>query len=79
MTTPMPASAAADGRNRALRTFVQGLFLDVVVAASTALTVAVTDVQWTRAYAVAAGGLVAKSALLAGVSYLSRQLVPPAR
>lgn len=68
----------ADAINRAWRTFVQGLFLDVVVAVVMVASVAVSDgVEWTSTYWLALAGLVAKTVVTSLVSYLARTLVPP--
>ena len=75
---PVPVSASADAKNRAWRTAVQGLALDVLTAIVLVLSVAVTDLRWTRAYWVALGLLVAKTGIQSAVSYGARNLVPPA-
>lgn len=79
MTTyPTPAGATrADARQRAVRTFLQGLVTDVTAAASFQAAVLLGDVHWTRAWAVTAGGLVLKSALVAAASYVHARVSPP--
>ncbi len=77
-TVYAPLSAEDDARNRALRTFVQGLGLDVAVALSVFLAASFTDIQWTREYWVALGLTAARTVLLAAVSYVARKVVPPA-
>jgi hypothetical protein len=74
---PSRAAVAADARNRAWRTLVQGLALDVGAAVVGVLVAEVADVRWTRAYWALVGGLVAKSALQAAVAFAARRLVPP--
>lgn len=79
MNAPDTPPVEQDARNRALRTWVQGLALDVAAGASVALAAAVlTGVEWTRVYWVALGLGVAKSCVQAVVSYLARKFVPPA-
>lgn len=69
----------ADARNRAWRTFVQGLGTDVVGATALAVLPALAgqDFAWTRAYWGAVGLLAAKTAILTVVSYIARKTVPP--
>lgn len=68
---------ATDARSRALRTLAQGLLLDVAAAVVAVAATWLPDVQWTRAWWMALGLLVAKTALLAAVSYAARKVVPP--
>jgi hypothetical protein len=74
---PTYPTAQADATNRAWRTLVQGLLLDVLVAVVMAAATVVSDVEWTRVWWLALGGLLAKTAITAIVSYLARTLVPP--
>lgn len=75
MTYP---SVSVDASNRAWRTFLQGLLLDVVVALVLVMSTATSaTIEWTRTYWLALASLGAKSAIQAGVSYLARKLVPP--
>lgn len=75
LRTPSPEQDAAD---RAFRTLMQGLSLDVAIAAVTTLSVAIAPgIEWTKAYGLALAGTVAKSAVLSVVSYAYRKLVPP--
>lgn len=67
----------ADARNRAFRTFVQGLLIDVGTAVTAALAASLTDVQWTKAFWVTLGFMVGKTALQAAVSYVARKVLPP--
>lgn len=77
-THPTPP-VEADARNRAFRTWVQGLALDVAAGACVALAAAVAGgIDWTHTYWVALGLAVAKSTVQAAVSYLARKFVPPA-
>lgn len=68
------ADAETDARSRALRTFVQGLGLDVVVAAALAVSdsVQATGFDWRLL-----GLAVAKTIVTTAVSYVARKAVPP--
>lgn len=77
MATVYPPSASQDASNRAFRTFVQGLLVDVAAAVVTVLAVAVTSVEWTEKYWLALGALVGKTVVVSVVSYLARTVVPP--
>lgn len=75
-----PNAVVRDAGNRALRTLAQGLAVDVLAAVSIALTAAVAGgIEWTSAYWVALALAVAKSAIVAVVSYLARLTLPPAQ
>lgn len=69
-----------DARVRAWRTLVQGLLTDVGLAVLAVVVSAVTgaDFAWSSAFWLALLAAVGKSALVAGASYLGRQLLPPA-
>lgn len=73
------AVAAADARQRSVRTVLQGFAIDVSVAVVLVLAVAVTDIRWTRAYWLALGLSLARTVIQAAVAYAMRMLVPPAR
>lgn len=73
-----PSTTNADANNRAVRTFVQGLGLDVATALVLVLVTTLTTVEWTREYWYALLVLLAKTAVHAVVSYVSRKVVPPA-
>jgi hypothetical protein len=77
---PTPASTEADAKNRAARTFVQGLVTDVIGAVTLAVgpALAGADFAWTKAYWTAVGLLTAKTVVLSVVSYISRKVAPPA-
>lgn len=77
-TIVLPATAAVDARNRAFRTFVQGLGIDVLIAVLLVLVPAVAGLEWSVAWWAALGLAAARSALGAGVAYLARMFVPPA-
>lgn len=77
-THPTPP-IVRDASDRAFRTLLQGLLVDVLAAVGVALTVAVVGgIEWTRAYWIALALAAAKSAVTAIVSYFSRLVVPPA-
>jgi hypothetical protein len=79
MTNPLPTPLPTkrDAINRAVRTFVAGLWLDVATAVVAALVLGLSDVHWTKAWWVALGILLAKTAGTAVVSYVRRYLSPP--
>ena len=66
----------ADARDRALRTFLQGLAIDVLIAVALVVYNAVSadSVEWALIPLA-----IAKSALVAAASYVMRKLKPPAQ
>lgn len=79
MPTTYPPSVRVDATNRAVRTFMQGLFIDVAtVVIALLVTVLSTEVQWTGEYWLGVAALVGKTALAAVVSYVARRVAPPA-
>jgi hypothetical protein len=66
-----------DAVNRAVRTFIQGLWVDVLAAVTGAATLALADVHWTKAWGTALVLLLAKTAATAATSYVYRRLKPP--
>jgi hypothetical protein len=72
-----PLSTRRDAWVRAVRTFVQGLWVDVLAAVLGALTLALSDVHWTKAWGVALVALLVKTAATAATSYVYRHLKPP--
>lgn len=75
---PTP-SANADAAERAQRTLLQGLAVDVLAGVSVALAAAVAGgIEWTQAYWVAFALAVGKSVLTAAFSYFARRMMPPA-
>ncbi|WP_433078832.1 hypothetical protein ACQP1P_38480 [Dactylosporangium sp. CA-052675] len=74
---PVPADASTDAVNRAWRTLVQGLALDVVVAIVAVLATNVGDAQWTKEYWLGIAALLGKSVVTAIVSYFARKYLPP--
>lgn len=67
-----------DAVNRAARTFIQGLLVDVLGAVVLVLTTQLGDLQWTKTYWAALGLLLMKTAISAGVAYVYRRVRPPA-
>jgi hypothetical protein len=64
MNAPNTPPVEADARNRAFRTLLQGLGLDLAAGVATALVAGIAGgIEWTNAYWVALGLAVAKSAL----------------
>lgn len=80
MPTTYPPSATADARNRAWRTFVQGLLVDVLLAATAGVSLALTspDFAWTKTYWIAVGLSLAKTTLTTITAYVMRKAAPPA-
>ena len=67
----------SDARNRAWRTLLQGLGIDVAAALVVVLTPALTTVEWTPVYWTTLGLLAAKSIVQAVVAFVARKVVPP--
>ncbi len=67
----------SDARNRAWRTLLQGLGIDVAVAVVAVLTPLLTNVEWTQAFWTGVGALAAKSIVQAVVAFVARKVVPP--
>lgn len=79
MTVQAPQIVESDARNRAVRTFLQGLGLDVAVAVVVVLaSFILVDVQWTATYWLALGLALSKTVVQSIVAYFVRKLVPPA-
>jgi hypothetical protein len=79
-TLRVPLPASVDARNRAFRTFAQGLAVDVVAAVVLAVGPALVGEHfaWTQGVlARAVAGLAAKTAVQTAVSYVARKVVPP--
>ena len=74
-TFPAPIEVIA--RNRALRTFVQGLALDAGAAAAAVLAAGLADVHWTRAWWIALGLLTLKTVVHAAAAYVAARVAPP--
>jgi len=76
---PVPPDARTDARNRAFRTFVQGLLVDVTVGVLAAVgpSLASSGFAFTKDYWQLIAALAAKTAVMTAVAYVSRKLVPP--
>lgn len=66
-----------DARDRAVRTFLWGLMIDVATAMVIILLPAFSNIEWTSTYWLALGSLLAKSVLVSIVSYFGRFLIKP--
>lgn len=76
MTTTDPG-LRADAKERSLRSLVQGLALDLIVAITLVLATAFNTIEWTPGYWKLLGLTLAKSVLQALASYLMRVFVKP--
>lgn len=77
---PMPRwRVRLDAANRAARTFMQGLALDVLAAAGMAVTSALADSHfaWSWQFWAVQGGLFGKTLLQTLAAYLMRLKFPP--
>lgn len=76
----VPPSTEADARNRAFRTFVQGLGVDVAAAVALAVgpALAGSDFAWSRLYWASVAGLAGRTAITSAVSYVARRIKRPA-
>lgn len=74
----MDAVVHADAKNRAWRTLVQGLGVDVVGAVLALLSTQLVDIRWTRAFWLALAAMLVKTVIQTVVAYVTRHLVPPA-
>lgn len=79
MITDYPPSDRADARNRAWRTLVQGLGVDVAAAVALAVLPSLSGAEfaWTREYWLTVAGLAGRSAVVAAVSYVARRVRAP--
>lgn len=75
---PTPTDTGTDARNRAWRTLVQSLGVDVAAAVVLAVTPLLANIEWKQSYWIAVGLLAARSAVTALVSWVARKVVPPA-
>jgi hypothetical protein len=78
MTTTYPPSTTADARNRAFRTFAQGLLVDVGAVLAAVLVVSLGEIEWTQTYWVGVASLVGKTVITSVVAYVARKTLPPA-
>lgn len=68
---------SSDAKNRAWRTFLQGVGIDVAVSLVLFLYAATTDLQWTKMYWIILGLAFAKTLIQSAISSVMRRLVPP--
>lgn len=82
MTTPtplpVPKSAQADARQRAIRSYLGGLLVAVLAAVVPIVQAALGHVEWSSAWWLALLNAVLSPALYAVVAYVGRHLAPPA-
>jgi hypothetical protein len=69
--------ASEDAWNRAVRTFVQGLLVDVGAVVVAVLVTALGSPEWTAEYWMGIGVLLLKTVVTAVASYAARKLAPP--
>lgn len=77
MVTQLPKSTEADAKNRAWRTFLQGLLLDVLTTVAVAVAAQLTDIRWTKEYWIGIAALAGKSVVMAIIAYIMRKVAPP--
>lgn len=66
-----------DSRERAVRSFLWGLLIDVSAGVIVVLMTMFNAIEWTREYWIVLGLAVAKSTLQGIVAYFARRLLPP--
>lgn len=66
-----------DAKDRAWRTFIQGLGIDVAIAVTLVLVVAFKDIEWTPLYWAGLGSSLGRTILQAAVAYVMRVFVKP--
>lgn len=76
-TNELREVVSSDARNRAWRTFLQGLGIDVGVAITLILVAAFADIQWTSTYWATLGASLGRTILQTAVSYVFRIFVKP--
>lgn len=78
MTIITPLPAHEDAWNRAIRTFAQGLLVDVAATVVAVLVAYMSSgVEWTTEYWYALGGLLIKTVVTSVISYAARKVTPP--
>jgi hypothetical protein len=73
----VPVRVLSDAKDRAWRTVLQGLGIDLATALVLSLAVLLTRIDWTWAFWGALGLAVAKSLIQATVAFFMRLLVKP--
>lgn len=74
---PTPKDARADARQRALRTFIQGLGATVVTTGTAWIVTNATGIEWTKAGVIVASVALGQTVATAVLSYVGRFLAPP--
>jgi hypothetical protein len=74
---PVPLPTKRDAINRAIRTFVAGLWVDVATAIVAVLVLWLGDVHWTRAWWIGLAVALGKTVATAAISYVRRYISPP--
>lgn len=73
-----PPRVERDAAERAWRTWMQGLAVDVAAGVGVALVAGVAGgIEWTHAYWIALALAVGKSSVTAALAYFARKFVPP--
>jgi len=73
----LPPPAHLDARNRAVRTFLQGLLATVFAAIGPVLLSWTGTIRWTKEWWIASGTALGLVALTAVISYITRYTHPP--
>jgi hypothetical protein len=66
-----------DAKDRAVRTFIQGLITDAGFALGGILLTAADQIEWTENYWKGLAVLAGKTVILTALSYVGRKLKPP--
>lgn len=67
----------SDAVNRAVRTLIQNLLVDAGTGLGAVILLQINDVHWTKAWWLAFAGLLGKTVVVSGISYVGRFLVKP--
>lgn len=73
----MADQTLSDASDRAWRTFLQGLGIDVAIAVTLVLAVAFTKIEWTPVYWAGLGSSLGRTVLQSAVAYVMRVFVKP--
>lgn len=76
-TTAVPPATGADARNRAVRTFLQGLGAAVLASVTPVVLAASGQIHWTREWWLLEAGAVGFAAVTGALSYVTRYTHPP--
>jgi hypothetical protein len=72
-----PAIVEVDAKDRAFRTFIQGLGIDEAIAVTLVLAVAFTTIEWTPTYWLTLAASLGRTILQSAVAYVMRVFVKP--